>query len=72
MSWAGGRENHHSVRSRAGFMTAAALFYLSSAIDTEAEPAASDQDTPETPAPAPQPSAPQPSTTDQQPAAPIA
>jgi catecholate siderophore receptor len=50
-------------------MTAAALFYLSSAIDTEAEPAASDQDTPETPAPAPQPSAPQPSTTDQQPAA---
>ena len=58
MSYATGRDNQRSVRSKAGFVTAAALFYLSSAIETEAEPAASEQATTETPSPAPQPSAP--------------
>ena len=58
MSYATGRDNQRSVRSKAGFVTAAALFYLSSAIEAEAEPAASEKGTTETPSPAPQPSAP--------------
>ena len=55
MSGAGARANQNAVRSKAGVMTAAALFYLSGAMETEAEPAASDQTTTEqAPTPAPQ------------------
>src|ERR1700716_338414 len=55
MSGAGARANQNAVRSKAGVMTAAALFYLSGAMKTEAEPAASDQTTTEqAPTPAPQ------------------
>ena len=55
MSGAGARANQNAVRSKTGVMTAAALFYLSGAMETEAEPAASDQTTTEqAPTPAPQ------------------
>src|SRR3954463_5949721 len=47
MSEIGVRPNQSAIRSRAGVMTAAALFYLSGAMETEAEPAASDQNTTE-------------------------
>src|SRR4051794_11928331 len=56
----GVRPNQSAIRSRAGVMTAAALFYLSGAMETEAEPAAGDQNTTEQ-APTPQQSAPAPS-----------
>src|SRR5262245_35489252 len=60
MSGAAGRDLQR--RSKAGFITAAALFYLSSAVETEAEPAADDQTTTEqTPAPSPQQTTPAPS-----------
>jgi catecholate siderophore receptor len=59
MSGAMGREIQRTVLSKkAGVMTAAALFYFSNAVETEAEPAASEQPTTEqvppggTPAPA--------------------
>src|SRR3954454_13661602 len=59
MSEIGVRPNQSAIRSRAGVMTAAALFYLSGAMETEAEPAAGDQNTTEqAPTPAPQQSAP--------------
>jgi hypothetical protein len=55
MSGAGARATQNAVRSKTGVMTAAALFYLSGAMETEAEPAASDQTTTEqAPTPAPQ------------------
>ena len=55
MSSAGARATQNAVRSKTGVMTAAALFYLSGAMETEAEPAASDQTTTEqAPTPAPQ------------------
>ena len=55
MSSAGARANQNAVRSKTGVMTAAALFYFSGAMETEAEPAASDQTTTEqAPTPAPQ------------------
>src|SRR4029079_5044289 len=64
MSELGGRPNQSAIRSKAGVMTAAALFYLSGAMETEAEPAAGDQNTTEqAPTPAPQQSAPQQSAT---------
>ena len=47
MSEIGVRPNQSAIRSRAGVMTAAALFYLSGAMETEAEPAAGDQNTTE-------------------------
>ena len=59
MSELGVRPNQSAIRSKAGVMTAAALFYLSGAMETEAEPAAGDQNTTEqapTPAPAQSPS----------------
>src|SRR5215475_205502 len=60
MSGAAGRDLQR--RSKAGFITAAALFYLSSAVETEAEPAADDQTTTEqTPTPSPQQTTPAPS-----------
>ena len=60
MSEIGVRPNQSAIRSKAGVMTAAALFYLSGAMETEAEPAAGDQNTTEqAPTPAPQQSAPQ-------------
>ena len=60
MSELGVRPNQSAIRSKAGVMTAAALFYLSGAMETEAEPAAGDQNTTEqAPTPAPQQSAPQ-------------
>ena len=50
----GVRPNQSAIRSKAGVMTAAALFYLSGAMETEAEPAAGDQNTTEqAPTPAP-------------------
>ena len=58
MSELGVRPNQSAIRSKAGVMTAAALFYLSGAMETEAEPAAGDQNTTEqapTPAPATKP-----------------
>ena len=59
MSELGVRPNQSAIRSKAGVMTAAALFYLSGALDTEAEPAAGDQSTTEqAPTPAPQQTAP--------------
>ena len=59
MSSAGARATQNAVRSKTGVMTAAALFYLSGAMETEAEPAASDQTTTEqAPTPAPQQTAP--------------
>ena len=59
MSGAGARATQNAVRSKTGVMTAAALFYLSGAMETEAEPAASDQTTTEqAPTPAPQQTAP--------------
>jgi outer membrane receptor for monomeric catechols len=59
MSRAAGREIQRTIRSKAGFMTAAALFYLSNAVETEAEPAANEQaPTEQAPSPAPQQSAP--------------
>jgi catecholate siderophore receptor len=68
MSRAAGREIQRTIRSKAGFMTAAALFYLSNAVETEAEPAANEQaPTEQAPSPAPQQSAPE-----QSPAAPQA
>src|SRR3954463_212245 len=57
MSEIGVRPNQSAIRSRAGVMTAAALFYLSGAMETEAEPAAGDQNTTEQ-APTPQQGAP--------------
>ena len=36
MSGAGARANQNAVRSKAGVMTAAALFYLSGAMETDA------------------------------------
>jgi catecholate siderophore receptor len=60
MSGAAGRDLQR--RSKAGFITAAALFYFSSAVETEAEPAADDQTTTEqAPAPSPQQTTPAPS-----------
>ena len=60
MSRTVGRDVQRTMRSKAGFMTAAALVYLSSAVETEAEPAANDQTTTEqAPAPAPQQTAPE-------------
>jgi catecholate siderophore receptor len=60
MSGAAGRDLQR--RSKAGFITAAALFYLSSAVETEAEPAADEQTTTEqAPAPSPQQTTPAPS-----------
>src|SRR5262245_59683501 len=60
MSGAAGRDLQR--RSKAGFITAAALFYLSSAVETEAEPAADEQSTTEqAPAPSPQQTTPAPS-----------
>jgi catecholate siderophore receptor len=60
MSGAAGRDFER--RSKAGFITAAALFYLSSAVETEAEPAADEQTTTEqAPAPSPQQTTPAPS-----------
>src|SRR5215470_14813254 len=60
MSGAVGRDLQR--RSKAGFITAAALFYLSSAVETEAEPAADEQTTTEqAPAPSPQQTTPAPS-----------
>jgi catecholate siderophore receptor len=60
MSGAAGRDFQR--RSKAGFITAAALFYLSSAVETEAEPAADEQTTTEqAPAPSPQQTTPAPS-----------
>jgi TonB-dependent Receptor Plug Domain len=61
MSVSGARANQNAVRSsKASVMTAAALFYLSGAMETEAEPVASDQPTTEqAPTPAPQQTAPQ-------------
>ncbi len=47
MSGSGARATQNAVRSKAGAMTAAALFYLSGAMETEAEPAAADQTTTE-------------------------
>ena len=68
MSGSGARATQNAVRSKAGAMTAAALFYLSGAMETEAEPAATDQTTTEqAPTPAPQQTAPA-----QSPAAPLA
>ena len=59
MSGSGARATQNAVRSKAGAMTAAALFYLSGAMETEAEPAATDQTTTEqAPTPAPQQTAP--------------
>src|SRR4051812_12087341 len=58
MSEIGVRPNQSAIRSRAGVMTAAALFYLSGALETEAEPAAGDQNTTEQ-APTPQQGAPE-------------
>ena len=43
----GVQPNQSAIRSKAGVMTAAALFYLSGAMETEAEPAAGDQNTTE-------------------------
>jgi catecholate siderophore receptor len=60
MSGAAGRDLQR--RSKAGFITAAALVYLSSAVETEAEPAADEQTTTEqAPAPSPQQTTPAPS-----------
>jgi catecholate siderophore receptor len=67
MSGAAGRDIQRTTRAKAGVITAAALFYLSSAVETEAEPAADDQTTTEqAPAPSPQQTTPAPSA--QQPA----
>jgi hypothetical protein len=67
MSRAAGREIQRTIRSKAGFMTAAALFYLSNAVETEAEPAANEQaPTEQAPSPAPQQSAPEQSPAAQQ------
>src|SRR5712672_1034196 len=49
-----GRERQHKIQSRAGLVSVAALFYLSSAMETEAEPAASDERPTGQQAPAPQ------------------
>jgi catecholate siderophore receptor len=72
MSWADGLEFQRTVRSKTSFMTAAALFYLSSAVETEAEPATSEPATTEQ-APAPQQSQPAqaPASTEPKPDVPI-
>src|ERR1700741_2949507 len=68
MSRAAVQEVQRKLRSKAGFMTAAALFYLSNAVETEAEPAANEQaPTEQVPSAAPQRGAPE-----QSPAAPQA
>jgi hypothetical protein len=71
MSRALGRDIQHAMRTKAGVMTAAALFYFSSALDTEAEPADSDTTNTEQ-APAPRPTAPEPSAPSDSTAAPTA
>src|SRR4029450_9436945 len=71
MSGAAGRDFQR--RSKAGFITAAALFYLSSAVETEAEPAADEQtSTEQAPAPSPQQTTPAPSAQQPSGAAPAA
>src|SRR5258706_14159953 len=54
MSLLNRREGQHTIQSRAGLVSVAALFYLSSAMETEAEPAASDEQPTAQQAPAPQ------------------
>jgi catecholate siderophore receptor len=49
-----GREIQRTIQSRAGLVSVAALFYLSSAMETEAEPATSDERPTTQQAPAPQ------------------
>jgi catecholate siderophore receptor len=49
-----GGESQRTIQSRAGLVSVAALFYLSSAMETEAEPAASDERPATQQAPAPQ------------------
>jgi hypothetical protein len=59
MSGAAGRDIQRTARSKAGFITAAALFYLSSAMETAAGPAANEQPPAAGADPAPQQTAPE-------------
>src|SRR5262245_7049335 len=60
MSRAAVREVQRTIRSKAGSMTVAALFYLSNAVEAEAEPAANEQaPTEQAPSQAPQQRAPE-------------